>query len=87
MMTLFDTGSVIFEISTGSEMDLFNVRISIIMCYGVVVFNSFTAAEEKSRLLQNSIDPDETAHLDLGCFTCSLSTLHINVFPNDSLLK
>ena len=38
----------------------------------------------------NSIYPDETAEssdLDLCCLTLSLSTLHINVFPNDSLLK
>ena len=40
----------------------------------------------------NSIDPDETAHnepshLDLRCLTFSLSTLHINFFPSDSLFK
>ena len=40
----------------------------------------------------NSIDLDETAHkepshLDLRCLTFSLSTLHINFFPSDSLLK
>ena len=29
----------------------------------------------------------EPSHLDLRCLTFSLSTLHINVFPNDSLLK
>ena len=40
----------------------------------------------------NSTDPDETAHhepshLDLRCLTFSLSTLHINFLPNDSLLE
>ena len=40
----------------------------------------------------NSVDPDETAHNepshpDLRCLTVSLSTLHINLFPTDSLLK
>ena len=30
---------------------------------------------------------NEPSHLDLRCLTFSLSTLHINVFPNDSLLK
>ena len=30
---------------------------------------------------------NEPSHLDLCCLTVSLSTLHINVFPNDSLLK
>ena len=29
----------------------------------------------------------EPSHLDLRCLTFSLSTLHINVFPSDSLLK
>ena len=40
----------------------------------------------------NSVDPDETAHnepshQDLRCLTFSLSTLRINLFPIDSLLK
>ena len=30
---------------------------------------------------------NEPSHLDLCCLTHSLSSLHINVFPNDSLLK
>ena len=30
---------------------------------------------------------NKTSHLDLRCLTFTLSTLHINVFPNDSLLK
>ena len=30
---------------------------------------------------------NEPSHLELCCLTLSLSTLHINVFPNDSLLK
>ena len=30
---------------------------------------------------------NEPSHLDLRCLTFSLSTLHINVFLNDSLLK
>ena len=51
-----------------------------------LTLNSFTATGENNRLLQT----DETAqssHLDLRCLTFSLSTLHINVFPSDSLLK
>ena len=37
----------------------------------------------------NIIDPNETAqsHLDLRCLTFSLPILHINVFPNEGLLK
>ena len=40
----------------------------------------------------NSIDLDEAvhnepSHLDLRCLTFSLSALHINFFPFDSLLK
>ena len=40
----------------------------------------------------NSIDPGETAHdepshQDLRCLTFSLSTLRINFFSSDSLLK
>ena len=55
------------------------------------LINSFTAIVDK-RLFANSVDPDETAHnepshLDLRCLTFSLSTLHINFFPNDSLLE
>ena len=30
---------------------------------------------------------NEPSHLDLRCFTFSLSTSHINVFPNENLLK
>ena len=30
---------------------------------------------------------NELSHLDLCCLTFSLSTLHINDFPNDSFLK
>ena len=30
---------------------------------------------------------NEPSHLDLHCLTFSLSTLHINFFPSDSLLK
>ena len=30
---------------------------------------------------------NEPSHLDLRCLTFRLSTLHINVFPSDSLLK
>ena len=53
--------------------------------------NSFTATGDNNRLLQTAkiqmrrlIEP---SHLDLRCLTFSLSTLHINVFPNDSLKK
>ena len=40
----------------------------------------------------NSVDPDETAHYepshqDLRCLAFSLTTLHINFFPTDSLFK
>ena len=49
--------------------------------------NSFTATGDNNRLFANSIDPDEPFHLDLCCLQKSLSTLHMNVFPNDSLLK
>ena len=40
----------------------------------------------------NNIDADETdhnepSHLDLCCLTFILSTLYINFFPSDSLLK
>ena len=39
----------------------------------------------------NSINPDETAHepshLGLRCLTFTLSTLHINFFLSDNLLK
>ena len=45
-----------------------------------VNINSFTATGDNNRLLQ-------TANLDLRCLTFSLSTLHINVFPSDRLLK
>ena len=30
---------------------------------------------------------NEPSHLDLRCLTFILSNLHINVFPNDNLLK
>ena len=30
---------------------------------------------------------NEPSHLDLRCLTFNLSTLHIKVLPNDSLLK
>ena len=53
--------------------------------------NSFTAIGDKIGFA-NTIDPDETAHnepshLDLCCLTFSLSTLHINYFPSDTLFK
>ena len=40
----------------------------------------------------NSVDPDETSHnepsyQDLHCLTFSLSTLHVNLYTTDSLLK
>ena len=48
-------------------------------------------ADNNSRL-QKSIDPDEAVHnepsnVDLRCLKFSLSTLHINLFPSDSLLR
>ena len=58
----------------------------------VRAFNFSTAIGDKNRLLQtHSVDPEETAHheqsyYDLRCLTFSLSTLHINFFPPDSLL-
>ena len=52
---------------------------------------AFTATGNNNRLLQTAyvqmrrlIEP---SHLDIRCLTFSLSTLYINVFPNDSLLK
>ena len=50
--------------------------------------DSFTALGDKIGFA-NSIDPDETAHnepsyQDLRCLTISLSTLHINFFPDGS---
>ena len=50
--------------------------------------NSFSDTGDNA----NSVDPDETAHkepshLDLRCLTFSLSTLHINHFPTESLFK
>ena len=50
---------------------------------------SFTAVGDDNSFFANSVDPDETAHpeQDLRCLTFSLSALHINLFPIDSLLK
>ena len=54
--------------------------------------NSFTVTGDDNRLFANSIDPDVTAHnepshLGLRCLTFSVSTLHINFFPMDSLFR
>ena len=51
------------------------------------MFNSFTATGDNNKFFANSIDPDETAHLDLRCLTFILSTVHINVYSNCGLLK
>ena len=49
-------------------------------------FKSFIATGgNNNRLFANSIGPDETAHLDHCCSPFSLSTLHINIFPSNSL--
>ena len=53
--------------------------------------NSFTATGGINRILQTAwiqmrrlIEP---SHLDLRCLKFNLSTLHINVFPNNNLSK
>ena len=56
-----------------------------------ISLNSFTAIGD-DETFANSVDPDETAHnepshQDLCCLTFLISTLHINYFSIDSLLK
>ena len=49
---------------------------------------SFTAIGDKIGFCkQHRSRWDEPSHLDLRCLTFSLSTLHINFFPSDSLFK
>ena len=53
--------------------------------------NSFTATGDNNGRWQTAYIQmkrlNEPSHLDLRCLTFSLSTSHINVFPNDSLFK
>ena len=58
--------------------------------YSLNRFNSFTATGDNSRILQTVIVCNgsyEPSHLDLRCLTFSLSTLHMNFFSSDSLLR
>ena len=58
--------------------------MSIFEKYGAI--NSFTAIGDDNRLA-NSVNPDEPSHLDLHCLTFHPSTLHMNFFQIDSLIK
>ena len=56
------------------------------------MISAFTAIGADNELFVNSVDPDETAHnepshQDLRCLIFSISTLRVNVFAIDSLLK
>ena len=67
--------------------------LELIKCHSVCCkcVNSFTATGNNNRLLQTAQIQmrrlNEPSHLDLCCLTFNLSTLHINVFLNDSLLR
>ena len=62
---------------------LFQVRPIVI---GSVI-SLLTLSQPQAIIIGVCKQHSSRSHVDLRCLTFSLSTLHINVFPNDSVLK